>query len=303
MSSLKTDPAADSGDDGTLTLGQLRRDMLAMLTPDLGRDEAEGCVRAILEDAGGYSQLDTVLHADRRLEPFTVRRLAAMARRVADGEPVQYVTGRARFYGMTLRVTPAVLIPRPETEGLVDRIVDAWSSRSDLRVLDLCTGSGCIAIALARMLPFSRVEAVDISDDALAVARRSAGALGARVDFRRDDVLRMEPPAAPCFDIIVSNPPYIADSEREAMDRRVLLHEPPHALFVPDADPMRFYRPICACAAAAIRPGGRLYFEINSLYAREVERCMTAAGLTDVRTDRDFCGRLRYACATRPDRP
>ncbi len=297
MSSPKTDTGSGAA---TITLGALRRRLTAMLDGPLGHDEAEATVRAILEDGAGYSRLDTVLHDSRPLEPFTAERLTAMAQRVADGTPVQYVTGHARFYGLDFHVTPDVLIPRPETEGLVDRIVDAWASRSDLRVLDLCTGSGCIAIALARSLPFARVEAVDISAPALAVAEDNARRLSAKVAFSRADVLHLEAPAEPTYDIIVSNPPYIADSERADMDHRVLLHEPEQALFVPDADPMRFYMPIAQYAARALRPGGRLYFEINSLYAEQTADCLADAGLTDVRLDRDFCGRMRYASASRP---
>lgn len=286
-----------------MTLGELRRAMLGMLAPEPGDAEAEGCVRAILEDAGGYSRLDTVIHADRMLEPFTVARLSGMARRVLGGEPVQYVTGHARFYGMDLRVTPAVLIPRPETEGLVDLIADTWGDRPDLRVLDVCTGSGCIAIALARRLPFARVTATDISDAALDVARANAKALGVRIDFRHEDALRPESAPSDAWDIIVSNPPYIADSESDAMEPHVLLHEPHTALFVPDADPLRFYRPISSYAAAALRHGGQLYFEINPRYADATAQCMRDASLADVRLDRDFCGRVRYASAVRPSRP
>ena len=163
-------------------------------------------------------------------------------------------------------------------------------------MLDLCTGSGCIAIALARNLPFARVEATDISPEALRIAEANARALHADVSFRRADALAMPAPAEK-FDIIVSNPPYIADSEREAMDDRVLLHEPALALFVPDTDPVRFYRAIAAYAAGALRRGGRLYFEINALYADATVRAVRAAGFTDVEVERDFYSRPRYVTA------
>lgn len=284
---------------GPMTLGQLRRQMLEVLVPSMGEGEAEGCVRAILEDVAGYSKTDTVLHADRVLEDFTVSRLMDMVARVADDEPVQYVTGVAHFCGLTLKVTPDVLIPRPETEGLVDIITDGWRGRSDLRVLDLCTGSGCIAIALARALPFASVTAVDLSAGALAVARDNAGSTGAKVEFVQADVFDSSRMPVGQFDIIVSNPPYVADSERDSMEHRVLLYEPPMALFVPDTDPLRFYRPIAAYAAQALRPGGILYLEINSMYAEEVQACVRDAGLEDVHCERDFCGRERYVWARR----
>lgn len=285
-----------------MTLSELQRSLRATLSRSLDAREADATARIILEDAAGYTPVDVAVHGHRELEPFTVERLERMALRVADGgEPVQYVTGHARFYGMDLHVTPAVLIPRPETEGLVDRIADRYRDRPDLRVLDICTGSGCIAIALARTLPFCTVEAVDLSDDALAVARGNAKALGAAsVRFSHADALHMPAPDGGQYDVIVSNPPYIADSERADMSDRVLLHEPAMALFVPDTDPLRFYRAIAAYAMQALAPGGTLWFEINSLYAAETQECMREAGLTDVHTDRDFYGRPRYAWATNP---
>ena len=284
-----------------MTLSALQKHLRAILGASLPAGEADATARIILEDAAGYTPVDIAVHADRELEDFTVERLSAMARRVVDNdEPVQYVTGHARFYGMDLKVEPGVLIPRPETEGLVDRIVDYASSRPDLRVLDACTGSGCIAIALSRALPFSEVDAVDISGKALAVAEENARMLGAAtVRFSHRDALALPDADEAVYDIIVSNPPYVADSERDTMDDRVLLYEPSEALFVPDSDPLRFYRALSAYAAHALKRGGRRYFEINSLFAADTAACMRAAGLTDVCTDRDFCGRMRYAWATR----
>jgi len=287
--------------DCSMTLSELQRHLRAIIGDALDAGEAAGSVRAILEDAAGYTPLDIALYADRVLENLTVERLAAMARRVAAGEPVQYVTGHARFYGMDLKVTPAVLIPRPETEGLVDRICADAGKRSDLRVADVCTGSGCIAIALARALPFSTVDATDISAEAIEIARGNASETGTKnVHFRVEDALRMPAQDKACYDIVVSNPPYIADSERAGMDGRVLLHEPALALFVPDAEPVRFYRAISGYAAHALKPGGRLYFEINPLFAAETAACMRDAGFADTDIERDFYGRLRYASATKP---
>lgn len=287
-----------------MTLSQLQRSLLETLkSGGIGQDEAAATARIILEDAAGYSPVDIAVHGTRELEDFTCDRLLEMARRVAAlDEPVQYVTGHARFCGLDLHVTPAVLIPRPETEGLVDRIVDRYRDRRDLRVLDLCTGSGCIALALARALPFCHVTAIDISAPALEVAGDNATRLGiTNVDFVQADALRpLPPPVEPdAFDIVVSNPPYVADSERNDMSNRVLLYEPAIALFVPDSDPMRFYRAIAGAAALALRADGTLWCEINSLYAAETCATMKEAGFTDVAIDRDFYGRPRYAIASR----
>ena len=185
------------------------------------------------------------MNGDREMLPFTAEKIDRVADRVAAGEPVQYAVGKARFMGNDYRVTPAVLIPRPETAGLVDMICKEYDGRSDLRVLDIGTGSGCIAISLARALPFSSVTAFDISAEALAVARDNARSLGVSVDFRQTDILKAEPGGdSRSFDIVVSNPPYICRSEAADMDARVLDHEPAQALFVPDDGPLLFYTAI-----------------------------------------------------------
>jgi release factor glutamine methyltransferase len=218
--------------------------------------------------------------------------------RVVSGEPLQYVLGTAFFMGMELRVTPATLIPRPETSQLVDRIVDDMSSRADLRVLDIGTGSGCIAIALARALKFADVNAVDISDEALAVAAENAATLRTDVHFSHADALNM-PPMPNAYDVIVSNPPYIAEHERTDMDARVYDYEPATALFVPDADPLMFYRAIARFAAQSLRPSGKLYFEINPLFVNQLREMLTDTGFADVDIVRDFRGNLRFAICQR----
>lgn len=269
-----------------------------MLTPRYGDREASWIVRALLEDVMGWTATDIVLKGDYEFNDYTVQKLDAMVSRICDGEPVQYVTGRAPFYGLTFRVTPAVLIPRPETAALVDMIVTDAGGRSDLKVLDCGTGSGCIAIALARNLPFSIVTAIDISADALDVARTNNADLGTRVDFRQADMLSLPLADNNRYDIIVSNPPYIAENERSSMESHVLDHEPATALFVPDNDPLRFYRATAAYAIHALTAGGRLYFEINPLFAHSLDT-MLRTDFDDVRIIRDSHGQLRYATATR----
>jgi len=263
-----------------------------------GDREAGWIIRAIMEDMMGWSQTDLVMKADYILNPYTVDRIGGMVDRVVGGEPVQYVTGKAPFYGMTFRVTPAVLIPRPETAQLVDMIVGEMSGRNDLRVLDCGTGSGCIAVALARNLPFSHVTAIDLSVQALAVARENASKLKVKVDFREADMLRLPDSDESCYDVIVSNPPYIAEKERVSMDVNVLGHEPSMALFVPDEDPLRFYRTLTRYAFHALIPGGRLYFEINPLFVDGMRKLLV--DFSDVSLERDSQGHVRFASATRP---
>ena len=280
------------------TVDSLYRGIIAEMTPAVGGDEARSAADIIFEDVLGYDKVKRVTSGDRTLEDFTVAHVDDIVRRFVGGEPLQYLIGRARFYGLDFKVTPAVLIPRPETAGLVDEIVADADDRSDLRVLDCGTGSGCIAIALARNLRFPTVDAIDISDDALAVARENAADMGVNVNFMHADMLAMKAPSAPVYDIIVSNPPYICDKERGEMESRVLDYEPAKALFVPDDDPLRFYRAVAAYAVKALKPSGRLYFEINPLYVSQLRTMLGGAGFDDVTITRDYKGNYRFCAAS-----
>ena len=276
-------------------VSEVKIEAVRLLEHRYGAREAAWIVRVIFEDVMGWSVTDLVTRGDYELNDYTADKIIDMARRVNNGEPVQYVTGNACFYGMTFKVTPSVLIPRPETAELVDMIVKDRGDRRDLRVLDCGTGSGCIAVALARNLPFSLVEAIDIDGDALAVARDNAARLKARVDFREADMLSLPSSDSQRYDIIVSNPPYIADRERVDMDANVLDHEPHKALFVPDDDPVKFYRAVAGYASHALVPGGMLYFEINPLFVEQMRQILT--DFDDVDITRDSQGALRFAIA------
>ena len=280
------------------TVDSLYRGIIAEMTPSVGGDEARSAADIIFEDVLGYDKVKRVTSGDRTLEDFTVAHVDDIVRRFVGGEPLQYLIGRARFYGLDFKVTPAVLIPRPETAGLVDEIVADADDRSDLRVLDCGTGSGCIAIALARNLRFPTVDAIDISDDALAVARENAADMGVNVNFMHADMLAMKAPSAPVYDIIVSNPPYICDKERGEMESRVLDYEPAKALFLPDDDPLRFYRAVAGYAVKALKPSGRLYFEINPLYVSQLRAMLGGAGFDDVTITRDYKGNYRFCAAS-----
>ncbi len=279
------------------TIGALGEALRCELAPRYGAGEAGAMTKIIFEESLRLSPVDVVLRRDEEVMPETLTRIDRVAARLLAGEPIQYIYGHTQWYGAELKVTPDVLIPRPETAQLVDMIVDRWGDRRDLRVMDLCTGSGCIAVTLARVLPFARVDAVDISDAALGVARENALAQHVRVDFAQADLLSMKTPAAPEYDIIVSNPPYIPQSDAKWMDRNVLDYEPGLALFVPDADPMKFYRPLATYASGALLPGGMLYVELDPAGAERVIGCMRDAGLTDVTSYRDFAGLTRFASA------
>lgn len=280
-----------------MTLGELNSEVVRTLVGALGAGEGKAAARIVMEDCAGFTPVKVLLNPGLELEPETPVRVRRVLARVVEGYPVQYAVGSTVWMGMKLEVTPDTLIPRPETAGLVDMIKDDMGNRPDLRVLDAGTGSGCIAIALSRALPFSEVTAVDISDGALAVARRNAAALHAAVTFVRGDILKMPLPSAPLYDLIVSNPPYIAEGAADTVDKSVDAYEPASALYVPDSDPLMFYRAIGQYGLAALKSGGRLYFEINPDYATGLSELLHAQGYTDVEVLRDFYGRERYARA------
>lgn len=260
--------------------------------------EITAMTRIIFDEVLHYSPVDMLLREQEALPSFFEDRLSAIVARLRAGEPLQYVLGVARFHGHSFAVNRDVLIPRPETEQLVDMIVDREHG-ADLRVVDLCTGSGCIAISLALALRFSQVQAVDNSVAALEVAHSNALALKARVGFMMADVLLPCLKAESC-DVLVSNPPYVCESERAQMEPHVLQYEPAEALFVPDADPLRFYRALAMHATTALTPGGRVYVEVNRRFADEVARLFQQAGLVDAATHRDSFGNLRFVTALRP---
>lgn len=269
---------------------QLRNGLAGVAEPQ----EVQAMIRIICEDIFNYDPVDVALRQESELPDFAQERITDLIARMRRHEPLQHIIGWARFHGHKFKVTPAVLIPRPETEQLVDLIVNE-NPASDLRVLDMGTGSGCIAISLARALKFASVDALDVSRDALAVARENAAALKVKVRFFESDMLLPQPAAT--YDIIVSNPPYICWSERESMERNVKDYEPGQALFVPDNDPLMFYKAIAPYAQQSLERGGRLYLEINQRFGNEVKRLLEDHGFEDVRIIQDSFGKVRFAAA------
>lgn len=278
------------------TVEQAVRTIRTALRPLYPAGEVEGFIRIIFRHLLHYEPVDILLRKDTVLPGFIPDKIDKVVEELKKSRPVQYIFNEARFHGHDFYVDGSVLIPRPETEELVDIIVDE-NGLSDLSVLDAGTGSGCIAISLALALKFPEVTAVDISEKALKVARRNAAALNARnIDFVCCDMLDM-PVEVGKYDIIVSNPPYIAESEKAGMDRNVLDYEPSGALFVPDDDPLRFYKALSRFGADALKPGGRLYFEINSRFPAEIKKMLDADGYVDVELLRDMQGLWRFARA------
>ncbi len=240
---------------------------------------------------------DYFMRYDEKLSADAGKKLRAALPRLLAGEPVQYIAGETEFYGLTLTVTPAVLIPRPETEELVDQIRKSVRIHDPV-VFDIGTGSGAIALALKSLLPAARVYASDISPKALSLARKNASKLGLEVSFIEHDILNEPWPDIPGVDAIVSNPPYISRSESASLPAGVREYEPHLALFVNDDDPLLFYRIIAQKGLKALRPGGLLFFEIHENHGPQLLRLLLALGFQNAETYRDLQGKDRIVKAS-----
>lgn len=276
--------------------------------------EARAVARMLVEEKFSLSFADIICGGVEALSDADKQWIEAAVKRLEQGEPIQYVLGWAWFGGLKFNVRSGVLIPRPETEWLVDNICahPAPSNDRPLRILDIGTGSGCIALSIKQRLPETYVEAWDISTEALSIAADNARSLSLDVVWRQQDALNITPnvlsttpndnsavPDSPLWDVIVSNPPYICERERTDMARNVLEHEPSTALFVPDTDPLLFYRAITRYAVGSLNEGGRLLFECNTLYAGDTARMMADEGMTATQVYDDCFGKPRFAVGKR----
>jgi release factor glutamine methyltransferase len=269
------------------------------LTPLYEEGEAKAIIRTVMEVAFGLTLTDLYTGKVNEISSEEKTLLAEFIERLQKGEPVQYVLGQAPFCGRIFKVHDGVLIPRPETEQLCQWIVSEYNRPycglqppEPLRTLDIGTGSGCIAVTLALELWNSSVSAWDISSDALLMARENAHRMGAKVDFRMQDALH--PEGTDKWDIIVSNPPYICEKEKGQMAKNVLDYEPQIALFVPDEDPLLFYRSIAIYAIDALRPDGALFFEINPMYAVQMQQMLEGLGFRQTEIKEDQFGKQRF---------
>ncbi|WP_231576204.1 peptide chain release factor N(5)-glutamine methyltransferase [Hymenobacter sp. DG25B] len=286
-----------------MTIRQLTASLTDSLQALYPEPEAAAIAGLVLEHVLTISPLQRRMQANEEVAPAVARQVEAIQQRLLRHEPVQYVLGVAHFAGMDLEVTPATLIPRPETEELVQLIVEEQQAhRIGLTLLDIGTGSGCIALALYQALKPQRAIAVDISVEALNVARRNAVRYGCAVEFQQLDILQATPAdiLPHSLQVLVSNPPYVLENERPLMRRNVLDYEPATALFVPDNDPLLFYRRIAELGRELLKPGGALYFEINEQYARELCQLLTAVGYQAIAPRPDLFGKDRMVRATWP---
>ncbi len=271
--------------------------VLAAAAPIYDDVERRAVAERLCADLYGFGRFDVVMNGEAVPEDFDAERFEVLLDRVAKGEPVQYIVGSTEFYGRRFVVREGVLVPRPETEELVALIVRENTAPTP-RIVDLCTGTGAIAVSLACEIAGARVEAVDLSPIAVEVASENIGANGVDVALESGDVFEWEP-EADAYDVIVSNPPYIPESERMDMDRNVVDFEPEMALFVPDETPLIFYERIADIALVGLREGGRLYFEIHERYAEECAQMLRTKGLCDVQIHNDMNSKPRMVVCTK----
>lgn len=277
------------------TLKRLRTD----LTPKYGSGETEAIIRLIFHNLKGWSTVDMLINENKTLSPYILEKVDEIEEKLLNNTPIQYIVEEAYFYGFDLYVNNHVLIPRPETEELIDLVVQG-NKQADLKVLDVGTGSGCIAIALSRNLLFPEITTIDISREALDVAARNIENLKIKnVKLVEADIFDYNP-TDNSFDIIVSNPPYVCESEKLAMEPNVLDYEPHLALFVPDNDPLVYYKRIGNIAKTALKSGGKMYFEINPLHADSLRALFNMQGFVDIDLRLDIHGRKRFLTCLKP---
>ena len=258
-------------------------------------DEYRVLSELIIRNLFHFTRTDYMLNQDRRLSSEERSKVREVVERLKKKEPLQYIVGEADFYGLIFQVNPSTLIPRPETEELVHWIIERNAGRK-MKILDIGTGSGCIAVSLAANLPMAQVFAADISESALETAKANAQRNGVEVSFFRSDILDFGSCGLlmdTCFDLIVSNPPYVRECEKRDMMANVLDYEPASALFVSDHDPLVFYRAIAQYAQSNLQPSGQLFFEINEYLPAEMEQLLAGMGYRELEIRKDINGRFR----------
>ena len=275
-------------------LNKAKRHFTEVLAEQFPQREAEQLMRILLEDLFDIDQKRQLMEPKLRIDELQYAQLEKAVKQLLEGVPVQYVTGKAWFDGLLFQVDESVLIPRPETEELVQRISETVPDDKPIRIWDIGTGSGCIAVALAKRFPQAEVKAFDVSTQALEMASRNAEYNKVQVEFVCDDVLHPQSESwLQPVDLVVSNPPYIRESERTAMERNVLEHEPHLALFVPDDDPLLFYRQILNLAKPQLNPGGVVWFEINEAMGEAMLQLAQEMGF-EADLFEDFAGKQRF---------
>ena len=281
-------------------LTEIKRYYLTELANLYGADEAGIMLNLLIEHFFGLKRTDQLLQPNFRLTETEMLKLHFAVKELKRERPVQYITGEVEFCGINLKVNPSVLIPRPETEELVDKIVKENVGKTRLTVLDIGTGSGSIALALKKLLTHSDIVAVDVSEKSLLVARENSLSTSLNVEFVKLNILnRQEWGRLEVFDLIVSNPPYVTESDKKMMSKNVVDNEPYIALFVTDDDPLLFYNAIANFALTHLNKGGELWFEINEKFGDDIRKLLENNGFVNVNVYSDFRGKDRFISARR----
>lgn len=285
----------------TPSILQKYKESVTILASNYNLNEARTLARLIAERVTGMGINEILINPQLLLSPSQVLLLDTYIDELKLHKPIQYILGETEFFGISLKVDPSVLIPRPETEELVHWIVSDWQHTSP-NILDMGTGSGAIAIALAKNLPAANVFALDISLQAITVAQENAINSFVNIHFMQHDMLQLPThiKGAP-FDLVVSNPPYVRNSEKELMDANVLEFEPDGALFVPDDNPLLFYEAIAKFAQLHLKPNGTIYCEINEAFGSQTETLFKEHGYSNVEVRKDINGKERMLKARKGD--
>ena len=277
---------------------QLKSQLLSSIEHDYSAQEVKNTLGWLLEYTLDLTQTDILINKEIAVTADQHRQLQSYIKRINQEEPIQYILSECEFYGREFTVTPHVLIPRPETEELVHLIIQQHTQKTNLRILDIGTGSGCIAITLNKEIPKSNVWAVDISADALAVAQLNALNLQSLTKFVEMNIL-VDSPEIEKLDMIVSNPPYVLNSDKADMRQNVLNYEPPAALFVEDSDPLLFYRRISELCTQQLSNVKWVYLEVHEKFAAEVKKLLAVSGFPEVNIVKDSQGKDRFVVAHR----
>ena len=266
------------------------------LKPFYPKTEIQGFTRLILEHVTGWSFTEQVLNSLETIDDDKLQKTVAIVYRLKKQEPIQYILGETDFFGLKLLVNPSVLIPRQETEELVQFVLGK-NIRPESAILDIGTGSGCIALALKSKMKNARIHGTDISENALNVARQNAKRNNLDVTFLKSDILHWEDKKWSNYDVIISNPPYVRISEKQQMQSNVLDYEPASALFVPDSDALLFYRKISEFATEYLKKGGFLFFEMNENLSEGLVDLLSWSGFKNIELRSDINGKKRMICS------
>ncbi len=263
-------------------------------------EEIKGFIFLAFEYYLGYSKTDVLLNDEKTVSESELLKFNFLVKDLKKEKPIQYILGQTEFFGLKFKVGTGVLIPRPETEELIDLVINENKALKQLNILDIGTGSGCIAITLKKNLPQAEVFAFDISKQALDIAQENARLNEMEVNFEQLDILNYkEFSSGILLDVIVSNPPYVLDSEKALMQKNVLDYEPHLALFVADNEPFLFYKAIGAYGKEFLKENGKIYFEINEKYDSEIINVLVEMGYTHCMVIKDINGKNRFLKARR----